>query len=180
MKNTTILSIDPAIRVTGYSVLKVIDNIPKITNYSVIDTTKLNSKSTLKARVDFIVSRFAVLTKNFNDNLTVAIEYPAGASHGSKGGIGRAVKIYPVFASAFTMYGYCFTRSIPCQLLLPREWQPEMLGNYTEENVKIASMNNANKILSDMRLKNRLKTKKDENIADAINIAYKVYLSLKD
>lgn len=182
--NKTILAIDPAVRVTGYSVLQVLDGTPKITNLSVIDTGKMHKDATLQSRVNFVLSRFAVLVNRFNQSgnrdFFVTIEYPCGASHGSKGGIGRAVKLYPVFSVAFALAGYCFSKSINHKMILPREWQPRILGDYKEEDSKKASLAAANKILSSMNLQNVLKTKKDENIADAVNIAYRTYLSFKE
>jgi hypothetical protein len=197
-----IIGIDPAIVLTGYSVLDIVPSRSVITAENIADkyTFKLKycnivntkhlggKKAGTLVRAKYVCSEIAKLIDASlkegieRRSIYAMIEEPQrtsykGRSQGKDGGVGRALSIYPVVSVAYYLAGYFGTRCIPFDMVFPNTWQ----RNKQDEDSKEWSVNRANEILASLSLARRLRysqSGQDSNIADAINISVHAYKTL--
>jgi len=82
----------------------------------------------------------------------------------------KAKSVMDIIGSCYMIKGYYYKAGMYVRSLDPSEWQPSAIQRASE--TKIWSMANANSILKTLKLDRVLRTKMDENIADAINIGH--------
>src|SRR5690606_16359535 len=131
-----VVGIDPAIQITGYSVLDLTGGKESLKYCGIFDTKNLDTTDILR-RTHFVVGRFSTLIRDLpRDEVLVCIEEPPRIIYKRKGGAGRATHIFPVFATAFSIAGFCHARTITCKTFLPRVWQ----AIYSLNTSKIANI----------------------------------------
>jgi len=86
--------------------------------------------------------------------------------------IARAQSVFKTFAVTYNIFGMLCAEKIKHYDILPKQWQGKKAKGETVKEKSIRLANDHLEIFSKFRY--RLKTKRDENTADAINIGHHV------
>lgn len=181
----SILGIDPSLTMTGYCLLRSSEREIKVLEIG-LATAYSNFVPAEEDRLMMLIDKIeAVLDKlptEINKTLVV-IEKPSGIVYGAgkmsrQAGIGKASKIFKLYMAYGALTAAIRLKGFTCHPVLPSEWEKPIRRK--GQSIKKLSLALANERIANQFIRYGastvsnivLKTRLDENIADAINIAW--------
>lgn len=172
------MSVDVSLTCTGFSAFDFNYDLSS-RNFSFllrsIGVIQTDAGDDLDSRIRYLLSE----VKSICDRLDISslfIEEPPQAIYKPKGFQkkhfgGRASAIFPLFAACYSIVGYGFAEGKFCRVIKPQTWQASEKPKDCHMESKEWSLMQANMLLKYLQFPYReLKTKKDANIADSLNM----------
>jgi hypothetical protein len=172
--NLRIMAIDAALENTGYCMYAV---CPKTFAHRITDIGVITTEpgEDLDSRVRKVITEITNIGIRCQINCYL-IEQPPQTIYGQGAPvnvvIGRASKMFGVFASAFGLMGYFHAHGLYHRMILPVEWQPQFKKKGMS---KPWSLRQAANVLKHLRYDYNIGD--NDHIADAINIGRKAILN---
>lgn len=180
-----ILALDTALATTGYAIYLVSSRnnfMFWLERFGTINTNSESVTDDTDSRVRFVLQEVEKLIEKHDINFLLS-EEPSETIYGCRIPnvlIGRATAIMKLVAAVYGIVGWAYKSNLYCRTVNPTSWQSQLFGKLKKGTSKKTSLKYANDILKHLGYLTKLKTKEEENIADAICIGFSAIRNLAD